>query len=302
MFAVAPTDLEWFNYLKENVLTKEVNFWTPTPWNVKKIERGDKLYFMLKSPIRKIGGYGFFEKYENTTARDAWNKYGLGNGVSSLAELESRCSKYVTKNSILRPRENLEIGCIILRDLILYDEQDYFDISEKGYDFPSQVVKLKYFSEGGITENVTTGNVEPFFLVDKLRIKTKNKKSNLKDRIGQSKFRKELLEAYGGKCCVTGSTTFDVIEAAHIQEYVNEESNHIQNGLPLRTDIHRLFDSGLITVNEQYKICVSPYLSEPYYKAFNNKKISLPKSEKNFPSLEALKYHNSVVYRTSFKI
>jgi putative restriction endonuclease len=53
--AIAPTDIDWFNNLKEQTHTI-VNFWTPTPWNIKKLENGDKLYFMLKKPIRKIGG------------------------------------------------------------------------------------------------------------------------------------------------------------------------------------------------------------------------------------------------------
>ena len=37
-----------------------VNFWTPTPWGVKGLRKGDRLYFMLKAPVRKIGGYGIF--------------------------------------------------------------------------------------------------------------------------------------------------------------------------------------------------------------------------------------------------
>ena len=56
MFAVSPTDKNWFDFLKYSGLNSFVNFWTPTPWNIKQLNVGNRLYFMLKSPIRKIGG------------------------------------------------------------------------------------------------------------------------------------------------------------------------------------------------------------------------------------------------------
>ena len=60
MFAIAPTDLDWFERIRTGPIGKTVNFWTPTPWEVKGFREGDRLYFMLKSPVRKIGGYGSF--------------------------------------------------------------------------------------------------------------------------------------------------------------------------------------------------------------------------------------------------
>lgn len=54
MISIAPTDIDWFNFLKSNVVHEEINFWTPTPWNVKRLKRGDKFYFMLKSPLGKL--------------------------------------------------------------------------------------------------------------------------------------------------------------------------------------------------------------------------------------------------------
>ena len=56
MFANSPTDIEWFKFLRTEGLNSEINLWSPTPWNVSRLASGDKLYFMLKSPIRKIDG------------------------------------------------------------------------------------------------------------------------------------------------------------------------------------------------------------------------------------------------------
>ena len=66
-FGIANTDLNWFSQLRnEGYSQSPINFWTPTPWNIKKLQKGDFLYFMLKSPIRKIGGYGRFVEYKKS--------------------------------------------------------------------------------------------------------------------------------------------------------------------------------------------------------------------------------------------
>ena len=49
MFAISPTDINWFRQLKDHISSENeaVNFWTPTPWNIRKLKRGDKFFFML---------------------------------------------------------------------------------------------------------------------------------------------------------------------------------------------------------------------------------------------------------------
>jgi len=76
-----------------------------------------------------------------------------------------------------------------------------------------------------------------------------------------------------------------VVEAAHIQPYVNATSNHIQNGLAIRTDLHKLFDIGLITIDSDYKVHVSPRLKSKYYIDFDNRPLLLPKSPTDCPTL-----------------
>ena len=56
MLAIAPTGKDWFAQLRARSSSQIINFWTPTPWNVKGLSRGDLLYFLLKAPIRKIEG------------------------------------------------------------------------------------------------------------------------------------------------------------------------------------------------------------------------------------------------------
>ena len=147
MFAIAPTDLDWFRFLKNNKINKHVNFWTPTPWGIKKMTTGSRLYFMLKAPIRKLGGHGTFVLYEEINEETAWKKYGLGNGCYALKDMSSRLSAYRRRHSVM-PNEYRRIGCIILNDVTYWNEKDYKTPEEYGVSFPNQVVKLKYFHTG----------------------------------------------------------------------------------------------------------------------------------------------------------
>jgi len=38
MFAISPTDIDWFGFLRESEFNSEINFWTPTPWNLTRLE------------------------------------------------------------------------------------------------------------------------------------------------------------------------------------------------------------------------------------------------------------------------
>ena len=300
MFAVAPTDLDWFQQLRsEGVKGEVINFWTPTPWNISRLQANDKLYFMLKSPIRKIGGYGTFVEYKNMKASDAWRVYGRDNGVENLSELISRTDGYKSKNTKKELTIDPEIGCILLKDLEFYDDNNFKTDEEDGISFPKQVVKLKYFNKREkiiSKEKVTTIKVSKSFeLIDSSKVK--RKQLTQKERKGQAGFRRDILKIYDNSCSVTGITQKEVLEAAHIQGYVNEESNNVQNGICLRVDIHKLFDNGLITIDSEYKVLISTMLKSTEYESLNGKKINLPQNKTYYPSATALENHSKLVFR-----
>ena len=111
-------------------------------------------------------------------------------------------------------------------------------------------------------------------------------------RRGQAAFRKALLDAYGGRCYITGCDAVEALEAAHITPYRGEQTNHPQNGLLLRADIHSLFDLGLIAVEpESGKVVLSPALASGSYSGLRGVQIASPDSEAMQPSREALQQH-----------
>ncbi len=284
-FAIAPTDLNWFHQLRnEGYDDSEVNFWTPTPWNIKQLKRGDTLFFMLKAPIRMIGGYGKFIDYQNMSPTAAWNKYGINNGVRTLEDLKVRTKFYIEKQSAKSSHGS--IGCILLNNLEFFDDdnfrspEDYLNVS-----FPNQVVKLKYFDTNTKERKIHKSKNLEITKEFSSQKSSQKKKTTVKatQRKGQPKFRKEILHVYKNKCAITGVNDERVLEAAHIEDYVNENSNHINNGICLRADIHKLFDRHLIGIDNNYRISVSARVKDREYRKLNNKKISLPKNKKFRP-------------------
>lgn len=114
----------------------------------------------------------------------------------------------------------------------------------------------------------------------------------VKKRQSATRFRKMISIIYEGKCAITGEETTEVLDACHIQVYKNDESNHSQNGILLRTDLHKLFDMGLLMIDDKLTVTISNKIKSEYYLQLNGLRIKLPKKKENHPSLEALRDHN----------
>ena len=116
--------------------------------------------------------------------------------------------------------------------------------------------------------------------------------ANVARRRGQAKFRGNLLDAYGGRCAVTGCQVRPVLEAAHIMPYAGKRTNHVQNGLLLRADIHTLFDLKLLSINaDTFAIEIAPQLSSSEYGDLVGKTLALPTVASKHPSTAALRIH-----------
>lgn len=69
------------------------------------------------------------------------------------------------------------------------------------------------------------------------------------ERPGQAKFRRAVFEMFGARCLISGCETLAVLEAAHIVPVSCGGGDEAWNGIPLRADLHRLFDASNITVD-----------------------------------------------------
>jgi putative restriction endonuclease len=117
-------------------------------------------------------------------------------------------------------------------------------------------------------------------------------------RLGQGGFRIVVTEAYGRRCAITGEKTLPVLEAAHILPFSENGPNEVSNGLLLRADFHKLFDTGLVTVTPDLHIQVSSRIKEDwfngkaYYRLHGKPLATIPNDPVNRPSSDLLRWHN----------
>ena len=102
---------------------------------------------------------------------------------------------------------------------------------------------------------------------------------------GQPALRAALLEAYGRRCAITGCAVEDVLEAAHITQYLGSLTNHVSNGLLLRTDLHTLFDCGLLAIEPKTRtVVIANALKGSSYAKIAGKVVRPPKDAASGPS------------------
>lgn len=122
-------------------------------------------------------------------------------------------------------------------------------------------------------------------------------------RRGQSLFRDELFRAYDSTCCFSGCGVEQVLQAAHIVPYQGRATNHVQNGLLLRADLHNLFDHGLLTVNTAtMTVVVASALQGSIYAELDGREIRCPRDPQDRPARKLLDHHrersNNAMQRT----
>lgn len=116
-------------------------------------------------------------------------------------------------------------------------------------------------------------------------------------REGQDRFRTALLEAYDGKCAISGYDAPETLEAAHIFPYTGPASNRVSNGLLLRSDLHALFDRGALAIHEtSYEVLLKPHVAVTRYSELrrldrDGRRLRLPRKRVFYPSTAALRSH-----------
>lgn len=91
------------------------------------------------------------------------------------------------------------------------------------------------------------------------------------------------------KCAITAESILPVLEAAHIQPFADDGPNATSNGLLLRSDFHRLFDLGYVTINPELRVEVSPrirdewYNGKAYYRLHGRELVVLPHTRRTGP-------------------
>ena len=293
-YIIANTDPNWLSYLKATT-PREVNFWRPgaPPMNV---TPGTPWFYKLRG-TKQIVGCGFFAAYSMMPMKMAWETFGHANGMPDftsfirvIASLREGTTSAIT-----------EIGCAALVDPVYFStpveyDRMYGPVLSKDtcdpddarlWDALTQAMSVSQ-AEHGVSPLTIPGGRGAVTLV--------------RPRLGQSSFRTAVLSAYERRCAITGERTLPVLQAAHIRPFANVEEHDVRNGLLLRSDIHSLFDAGLVTVRSDLRFHVSSQIRERYengrdYYALEGRSIRLPTNERQRPLLEHLDYHSSEIFQ-----
>jgi putative restriction endonuclease len=120
-------------------------------------------------------------------------------------------------------------------------------------------------------------------------------------------FRKAVVHTYNYRCVfcklkVTRALNQNIVDGAHIKPFSQFYDSKINNGISLCKNHHWAFDMGWFSIDDEYRILVASDLQEESPNArpmqdFRNEQIILPNSEKYFPSLEALQWHRSNIFK-----
>lgn len=300
---VANTDYDWYRFLKSAVPpVDEVNFWRPGETSFAALQPGEPLFFKLKAPHNAIAGLGFFAHYSRLPLSMVWDVYGPANGAATFAEMRDRLYRLRSSfDANVDPRQNFVIGCILLTQPVFFDEHEWVRMPD---NFAKNIVAGKGYDltkgEGARVWNECLERIASRGAVDRIAdapVDGYGAPSLVAPRLGQKSFRIAVLDTYERRCAITSERTLPALEAAHIQAFSESVDHSIRNGILFRADVHRLFDSGYVTVDPDFKFVVSDRIKQEFengrdYYALHGARIRLPKAKERWPNKTLLTWHN----------
>jgi putative restriction endonuclease len=293
----AVTDPDWLRTLAK-AGASEVNFWQPRPTGVKQPE-GTPWIFKVRGTDR-IAGFGFFSYWTVMPLAVAWETFSEANGVQSHGEM-------VRRVSALRRSDNVDdrVGCVVLADVTLLDPTEWIAapldwkpniVRGAGYELSSgegarvwnQLRVLSATTPLQSPALSVSGGLGPAALVSPRR--------------GQGAFRLMVMDAYERRCAITGERTLPALEAAHIRPFSEHQKHEVRNGILMRSDLHRLYDLGLVTVHPDFTFHVSRTIERDYangkiYYALEGTTIATPAHFDAKPDPDALAWHVAQRFR-----
>lgn len=305
---VGLTDPDWYSFLAEHPHVDEVNFWQPHGGRAfRAIAPGDPFFFKLRAPFKSIGGFGFFERYEALPAWLAWECFSEMNGAPDFQSMINRIARLRGDGDKLAG--NFQIGCIMITAPVFFEQSEWVRPPTDWAKSGIQQGKT-YTLESGegnrlfreCLDRARQGN--HYWNVERIKEAPARYGApiEVKPRLGQGLFRLAVRDAYRGACAVTGEHSGPVLEAAHIVPYARGGEHRIDNGLLLRSDLHRLYDRGYVTVTPDYEFLVGEKLRNDFnngrsYYSLSGSKIAVPATVIHKPSRERLEWHMMQVFQ-----
>lgn len=201
-----------------------------------------------------------------------WLTFDEKNGVASLDEMRVRIRRYQAEKG--RAERDLVIGCRLLQQPFFLP-RDHWLRAPSAYpvnavdgkscrlDEPTGAMLIR-----SVEERLHDAASPPLVYRPGAREDAHARRFGMPQfvmpRLGQGTFRIAVLDGFDRRCSITGERALPILDAAHIKPWSAGGENPPGNGLLLRTDLHRLFDLGYVTVSAERRFEVSPRLQEDY--------------------------------------
>ncbi len=114
-------------------------------------------------------------------------------------------------------------------------------------------------------------------------------------------FKKLVPKVYDFTCAISGMKVISVdgsslVEACHIVPISVLGDDKVTNGIALCPNLHTAFDRGMIGVDEQFRVVVSPALADNVSSSYNltqfhGQPLRLPFGEVHYPIIERFRWH-----------
>ena len=152
-------------------------------------------------------------------------------------------------------------------------------------------------------EQVALASLVNFSIVDLDNANTTVRESESSYQSGREvRFRLDIVAAYNYTCALTGYrvTTIDgasIIDAAHIHQFSESRNNDPKNGIALCKNAHWMFDQGLWSLNDDYRVIVAHWAfdedtrDQKSLRDFHGLQIALPSNTILWPDPQHLAWH-----------
>lgn len=300
-------DKDCFNFLASLAGIDEVNFWQPGGGHhFRALNPGDPFLFKLHAPENFIVGGGFFAHSTLLPVSLAWDAFREKNGAASFQEMR----RLIERRRQVFFASDYEIGCILLEQPFFFRQEDWIPAPE---DWNPSIVQ-------GKTYDLTSGLGKRLWEQVENRLKAKpqllRKNEMVEEKspygtpaiilppLGQGSFRILVIDAYQRKCAITQERTLPALEAGPIKPFSESGPRKVSNGILLRSDIHRLFNAGYVTITPDHRFEVSGRIKKDYenggdYYALHGVTIHLPPQKEFHPDSEFLTWHNEKIFLIS---
>lgn len=306
---VAPTDHGWYQFLRARPELDEVNFWRPGAGGFAALTPGEVFFFKLKAPYNAIGGFGLFARFARLPVWQAWDVFGQANGTADQYELLERLAR-LSATPVGSGGLDRTIGCLAITQPVFFPPDEWVAVPR---DWARQIVSGRSYDltrDEGLRlwqtclERAARTHAATQWTTEAVELRRHGKPQVIQPRLGQASFRLAVLDAYGGACVVTTEHSLPALEAAHIKPWREGGQHEVPNGLPLRRDIHRLFDLGFVSIRPDLTFVVSPELRDAFangrtYYALEQRPIHEPASPADRPNRTLLEWHYEQVFRAA---